>query len=574
MNELDREINLGKVTENDFKESVSITILRNIIEKNHKIKARTTEADKIPNLDGRVTIIDENHIERMFIEIQVKTLPKGYDLKEIYSYNCDTKVFNVVLARLTFNPVVLFLVDEEKEKVYWKLISYSYATSLNIENKKNKTINFSADDLFDEEKFINNIDNYWKSISEVIDKQDAYKNLISSNVEEWSTEYIEIQNQVDRLNYLFDNELIYIKKLFFKNVWKFGISYIKQSNSSAIGIYAIMYGKNDTLIKIFNPNNNYFRMIVNFKQNISLKNYIDNWIDEVKKEYYFKCSIDVQYLSKDILNEIVFDFLDNIAGLVKELEDETKRNTYYRDKEEIDVIVNIINGLEMFLEDIIKTYKTSSESQAVSLLYPTYKRTGKFIIFNKFLQFDEEEKKKLSKYIHRNNPNVPLKFFESGGDNIELALESIKELQNRNFKYVERVWSKKDIDSYLKDFSKKSHNIRCGFSQQDFKTNINHFLNIIANNYNEVFEKIHLDKKYYLNDCHNFELYNDSLIYKDYINKNNKFEIKIIKKMDIKNKKIITTIESSIESLFLLNTPLYEVVKLLIYIRNNERKWI
>ena len=213
MNELDREINLGKVTENDFKESVSITILRNIIEKNHKIKARTTEADKIPNLDGRVTIIDENHIERMFIEIQVKTLPKGYDLKEIYSYNCDTKVFNVVLARLTFNPVVLFLVDEEKEKVYWKLISYSYATSLNIENKKNKTINFSADDLFDEEKFINNIDNYWKSISEVIDKQDAYKNLISSNVEEWSTEYIEIQNQVDRLNYLFDNELIYIKKL-------------------------------------------------------------------------------------------------------------------------------------------------------------------------------------------------------------------------------------------------------------------------------------------------------------------------------------------------------------------------
>lgn len=574
MNELEKDINLGKVTENDFKESTSITILRKIIEKNHKIKTRTTEADKIPNLDGRVTIIDENHIERMFIEIQVKTLPKGYNLKEIYSYNCDTKVFNVVLAHLTFNPVVLFLIDEEKEKVYWKLISYSYAKSLNIENKQNKTIYFSDDDLFDEEKFINNIDDYYMSMSEIIDKKDASKSLVSSNIEEWSEEYIEIQGQVDRLNYLFDNELSYIKKLFFKRVWKFGISYIKQADSSAIGIYAIIYGKNDKLIKIFDPQNDYFRMVVNFKQKITLKDYIDNWIEEVKKEYYFKCPVDVEYLSNDILNEIIFEFLDNLAGLIKELEDENKRNTYYRDKEEIDVVVNIINGLEMFLEDIIKTYKTSSESHAVSLLYPAYKRTGKFIIFNKFLQFDEEEKKKLSKYIHSNNPSLPLNFFDSGRDNIELALKSIKELQNRNFKYVERVWCKKDIDRCLKDFPKKSKNIRCGFSQQDLKANINHFLKIIANNYNEVFEKISLDKKYYLNDCHNFEFNNDSFIYKDYINKTDEFKIKIIKKIDIKNEKIISTIESSIEALFILNTPLYEVVRLLIYIRNNERKWL
>ena len=60
MKELDSKINLGKVTENDFKESKSITILREIVEKNNRIKVRATEADKIATLDGKVVIIDKN----------------------------------------------------------------------------------------------------------------------------------------------------------------------------------------------------------------------------------------------------------------------------------------------------------------------------------------------------------------------------------------------------------------------------------------------------------------------------------------------------------------------------------
>lgn len=74
MKELDSKINLGTITENDFKESKSITILREIAEKNRKIKVRATEADKIANLDGKVVIIDKNGFERVHIEIQVKTL--------------------------------------------------------------------------------------------------------------------------------------------------------------------------------------------------------------------------------------------------------------------------------------------------------------------------------------------------------------------------------------------------------------------------------------------------------------------------------------------------------------------
>ncbi len=73
MEELDSNLNLGKITENDFKESSSITILRKIAEKNHKIKVRATEADKIANLDGKMVIIDEKGFERIYVEIQSKT---------------------------------------------------------------------------------------------------------------------------------------------------------------------------------------------------------------------------------------------------------------------------------------------------------------------------------------------------------------------------------------------------------------------------------------------------------------------------------------------------------------------
>ena len=49
-------VNMGKVSDNDFKESNSITIIREMLEKNKRIKVRAQEADKIPNLDGKLMI--------------------------------------------------------------------------------------------------------------------------------------------------------------------------------------------------------------------------------------------------------------------------------------------------------------------------------------------------------------------------------------------------------------------------------------------------------------------------------------------------------------------------------------
>lgn len=80
-------INMGKVSDNDFKESNSITIIREILEKNKRVKVRAQEADKTPNLDGKLMILDNNSMERITIDIQAKTLPIDYkyDFNIIYT---------------------------------------------------------------------------------------------------------------------------------------------------------------------------------------------------------------------------------------------------------------------------------------------------------------------------------------------------------------------------------------------------------------------------------------------------------------------------------------------------------
>ena len=67
MFELDKKVNMGKISENDFKESKSISLIRDLLEKNNRIKVRITEADKIPGLDGRISILDKNKHDRIIV---------------------------------------------------------------------------------------------------------------------------------------------------------------------------------------------------------------------------------------------------------------------------------------------------------------------------------------------------------------------------------------------------------------------------------------------------------------------------------------------------------------------------
>lgn len=166
-------LNLGKVTENDFKESDSVAIAKEVIQQNRKIKTYFNEMDKRANLDGSMAIIN-NGYEVTMIDVQIKTLPFNYLTNKKYDkyyYDCDTKIFNVVRLNLTLNPVVLILVDRFEKKVFYILLTRQYVSSLKINTQKTKRIFFNDEDEFNDDKLIGKIYEYNKVITSDVSMQ-------------------------------------------------------------------------------------------------------------------------------------------------------------------------------------------------------------------------------------------------------------------------------------------------------------------------------------------------------------------------------------------------------------------
>jgi len=164
-----KNINLGKITANDFKESNSVAIAKRLIEKNHKLKTYFSEMDKRPNLDGNMSIIDKENYEKVIIDVQIKTLPENYictsNRCHQYFYDCDTKVFNVVRLNLTLNPVVLILVDIKKEKVYYLILTKQFVSNLRINSESKKRIFFGEENEFIDDNLICDIYQYNKILN-------------------------------------------------------------------------------------------------------------------------------------------------------------------------------------------------------------------------------------------------------------------------------------------------------------------------------------------------------------------------------------------------------------------------
>lgn len=100
----------------------------------------------------------------VYADVQIKVLPNCYGRKNNYYYDCDTKVFNVIKEKVTQNAVVLVLVDLNKEKVYYKLLTREYVFGLHIKNQVTKKISFYEKDLFSETTFIDEVCEYIKFV--------------------------------------------------------------------------------------------------------------------------------------------------------------------------------------------------------------------------------------------------------------------------------------------------------------------------------------------------------------------------------------------------------------------------
>lgn len=445
--ELDRNVNMGKISDNDFKESKSISLIRDLLEKNNRIKVRTTEADKIPDLDGRISILDKNKHDRIIVEVQSKTLPEEYNENKPYHYDCDTKVLNVVKYNKSFNPVVLFLSDIKNNKLYYKIITKEYINQLNFNNQETKRIKFDDNDIYEENKFIEQIVDYAKLKTLIINEGENA--LVTSYINGPNEYYQLMQDEIDKVNYRFDHDLKVIKCTLFPNVWKFGIAYNKTENGFVLGIYKIYKGNNDTLIKNFDIRDNYMlSTFSNIDGNIS--DVLNDWTNKCINKFYNIYKLHPQYCCNDVLSEIVFNFLDNITYLSDKIKSENSWD-YYKDKEKLDVIHSYVNGLTKFYKTI---WNDREKYPDAKILEASYNISNKFIIFNPFVTFPNS-KQLLEKCIFEKNvDSFKENIFLNNPINMDLIMLSISELEKRGIKEISRIHSKYDKNLIEKIFMK------------------------------------------------------------------------------------------------------------------------
>lgn len=540
--------NLGKITDNDMKESKSITIVRDILEKNNNIKVRATEADKIPDLDGRVMIIDKYKHEAITVEIQCKTLPKEYSDTEPYKYDCDTKVFNVVLYNKTFNPVVLFLVDINRKKLYYKNITIEYAESLNIGEQESKRISFTEDNIFEESKFLSEIYSSFdvKQKTLYAGKQYFKDALIKGP----NRHYSMMQEAIDLLNHKLDNEYKHIKEFCYPNVWKFGIAYntVNDGNGFVLGLYYILKGQNDTLVKNFEINGKYILQSFSTVRGDEINAVLNSWLDDLINRYYNLCPLNIELCDDKILSEILFLFLDRLALTVKKYR---KDNKYYKSTEEVKILHSYINGLINFYDDI---YQNKEKSKEWSLLEPYYCATGRFLLLNPFLQFKDEQK--LVDFLELNDlSEFKQHNFSGTGIDFDLIQKAIKELERRKVDSIER-----------QDYN---------FDEKSIKL----FFENVLNSYNFIFNKI--DDKYYLPYKFHikYNIIENAMPYKLYATSDEQFRIELDYDDSVKETEeyVLKNTNEQFGDLYkILKTkmPVYSLVKLIYYkgyLKANDR---
>lgn len=302
--------NIGGYDDNAFKDNNAVHIVSLKLSQSNCIMPHIDSSNTIPNIDGRIEICEtygNRKVPVATFAVQVKALPEDYlnhnkslHKDDKHKYCCDTKAFNFALFQSTLDPVLLLMVDIKTEYIFWKYLSYKYCMELESFKTNDKTIYFNDKDKISDFK-------EWSiELKKIFDDK---RSTIIPTAEPIPEEF---QKACDRLNSLLDNELAFIKQIFFPDIWKFGISYFVDTETQykSLGIYRLANGQNDLLIKNFNDARKINFVEIQYygsSANDIVTSEIIKFIDLLFKEInYFLC------IMPDLaIQDIIFNILDS-----------------------------------------------------------------------------------------------------------------------------------------------------------------------------------------------------------------------------------------------------------------------
>ena len=135
---------------NSLKEGNSVKWLDNLFNR-PGVKANFSLEDKKPDIDGTFEILKNSRFDGRF-EVQIKTY-NSKSSRNKPKYSCSVKLLNYALKN-RLSCVLLFVVEAEKNKAFWKYLTESYIKGLNIKPiQKNVTITFNEDEFVDDSNY-------------------------------------------------------------------------------------------------------------------------------------------------------------------------------------------------------------------------------------------------------------------------------------------------------------------------------------------------------------------------------------------------------------------------------------
>ena len=302
--------NIGGYDDNAFKEHKAVHIVSDRLLESHCIMPHIDSSNTIPNIDGSIEVCEEcgnRKIPVATFAVQVKSLPDDYINRNkrshknySYKYRCDTKAFNLALFQPTLNPVLLMMVDVKTGTIFWKYLSNKYCRELESFKTNDVTVYFN-----DEDKILD-IKTWSLELKKIFDEKRSKIIPTDDPIPE------EFQIAFERLNNSLDNELCFIKKIFFPDTWKLGISYFVDSESQfkSLGIYRVPNGQNDLFIKNFHNAREinfvemrYYGHSASEIVNLVLREQIDLLF---KEKNYFLC-----IMPDMVIKDIIFELLDS-----------------------------------------------------------------------------------------------------------------------------------------------------------------------------------------------------------------------------------------------------------------------
>lgn len=404
---------MRKENPNSFIEESGIRCIEDKLERSKRIKCHFSRNDKTPLFDGYFNLLSEDKNILKQFEVQIKStnnispLKRGKN-KGKYRYYFDKDVLESVRTKITENPTIYFVVNPETKKILYKYLDIDFLVSLDYIDSESSKITY----CFSEDETLNDINSFIYRLEKI--QKNSVSQVIFKSSEEIKTIQIAMNGFYKKLN-----DIDFISKSIWPNLWKFGIKTSESYNlqlivgknqkniggkCSAFAIYPIQYGSNTNIIQDYIPANdnmfNYFDMT----NQLTPEKYLDTCLSKIISFYFNKTNGFISYLPSICLFELIFSFLDQLADLDNSLASKEYFHAYYKNELSYDELMILLTPY-INVARLILTKEIPFNSYDIHIRFFVNAKSDKLVYFDEkkiysairlFFVLEEIKKRKIS----------------------------------------------------------------------------------------------------------------------------------------------------------------------------------